>query len=358
MASPPSRPAADTVLVTGGAGYIGAILTERLLERGYRVRVLDRLYWGEKPLERVRRPHRARRGRRPRHPAERPRRRRRRDPPRRPLERPDRRVRPRGQLADERRRHRGARQGLRRARRRARGLRLLVLALRRAAARACTTRRAPIVPRGAYATSKRYGEEALLELQDEGLCPVILRNGTVYGHSPRMRFDLVVNTFVKDALLKGGSRCTAAAGCGARSWTCATSSDAMIAAYEAPERARAAARSSTSSTRTTRSASWRCWWPARCSCSGATVTPRGGARADAHPRLRVLEREALAAGSASSRGARWSRRSPTCWRDRRRGPRDAHRPALLQHPLARAAQRGAARASSSSARSCERSAAS
>jgi nucleoside-diphosphate-sugar epimerase len=62
---------------------------------------------------------------------------------------------------------------------------------------------APIEPRGAYATSKRYGEEALLSLLDAGLCPVVLRNGTVYGYSPRMRFDLVVNTFVKDALLKG-----------------------------------------------------------------------------------------------------------------------------------------------------------
>ena len=62
---------------------------------------------------------------------------------------------------------------------------------------------APIQPRAAYATSKRYGEEKLLELADEGLCPVLLRNGTVYGYSPRMRFDLVVNTFVKDALLNG-----------------------------------------------------------------------------------------------------------------------------------------------------------
>jgi len=60
---------------------------------------------------------------------------------------------------------------------------------------------APIEPHGAYATSKRYAEESLLALVPEGLAPVILRNGTVYGHSPRMRFDLVVNTFVKDALL-------------------------------------------------------------------------------------------------------------------------------------------------------------
>ena len=60
-------------------------------------------------------------------------------------------------------------------------------------------------------------------MADEGLCPVILRNGTVYGWSPRMRFDLVVNTFVKDALLNGRARrCTAAAGCGGRSSTSAT----------------------------------------------------------------------------------------------------------------------------------------
>ena len=77
-----------------------------------------------------------------------------------------------------------------------------MLALRRPAARHAR-RDAPIQPRGAYATSKRYGEEALLALADEGLCPVILRNGTVYGYSPRMRYDLVVNTFVKDALLSG-----------------------------------------------------------------------------------------------------------------------------------------------------------
>src|SRR5580704_1961573 len=39
------------VLVTGGAGYIGVVLSERLLQAGHDVRVLDRLYWGRKPIE-------------------------------------------------------------------------------------------------------------------------------------------------------------------------------------------------------------------------------------------------------------------------------------------------------------------
>jgi nucleoside-diphosphate-sugar epimerase len=43
-----------TVLVTGGAGYIGSVLTEMLIESGYSVRILDRLFFGRKliaPLE-------------------------------------------------------------------------------------------------------------------------------------------------------------------------------------------------------------------------------------------------------------------------------------------------------------------
>jgi len=60
-----------------------------------------------------------------------------------------------------------------------------------------------VQPRGAYSKSKKHGEDALLRLADERFAPVILRQGTVYGWSPRMRFDLVVNTFLKDAVTVG-----------------------------------------------------------------------------------------------------------------------------------------------------------
>jgi len=45
-------------LILGGAGYIGSLLVEQLLEKGYRVRVLDSLLYGDDALRRVRRhPH-------------------------------------------------------------------------------------------------------------------------------------------------------------------------------------------------------------------------------------------------------------------------------------------------------------
>src|SRR5262249_12824730 len=58
-------------------------------------------------------------------------------------------------------------------------------------------------PRAAYAVSNYNAERLLLALADDDFCPVLLPQGTVYGWSPRMRYDLVVNTFVRDALCKG-----------------------------------------------------------------------------------------------------------------------------------------------------------
>jgi nucleoside-diphosphate-sugar epimerase len=58
-------------------------------------------------------------------------------------------------------------------------------------------------PRAAYAVSNHEAERILLDMADGSFSPVILRQGTVYGWSPRMRYDLVVNTFVRDAIAKG-----------------------------------------------------------------------------------------------------------------------------------------------------------
>lgn len=42
------------VLVIGGAGYVGSVLVEELLERGYAVKVFDRLFYGDQGLTRIR----------------------------------------------------------------------------------------------------------------------------------------------------------------------------------------------------------------------------------------------------------------------------------------------------------------
>ncbi len=41
---------ADRVLITGGAGYLGSILSEHLLARGFEVTVLDNLMYGEQSV--------------------------------------------------------------------------------------------------------------------------------------------------------------------------------------------------------------------------------------------------------------------------------------------------------------------
>lgn len=190
------------VLVTGGGGYIGAVLCERFLEAGHQVRVLDRLYWGRKPLERL-------------------------------IERIE------LIQADVRSFDTQVLDGVEGVVHLA-GLsndptaeynkdanwemNATATAKLAASCRALGIRRftfgssasvydglgdglfdesTEVKPRGAYSQSKFAAENALLDAADDSFSPVILRQGTVYGHSPRMRLDLVVNTFIKDALLRG-----------------------------------------------------------------------------------------------------------------------------------------------------------
>ena len=60
-----------------------------------------------------------------------------------------------------------------------------------------------IYPTSAYATSKLEAERQVSELADESFQPVFLRKGTIYGFSTRMRYDLVINTLLKDVLACG-----------------------------------------------------------------------------------------------------------------------------------------------------------
>jgi len=191
------------VLVTGGAGYIGCILVRKLLDQGYNVRVLDRLFWGLKPLgETV-------------HEIE-------------LVEGDIRDVRDEWLDGVDAVVHLAGLSNDPTAdydpeanwQMNAVGTETLAAACKRAGISRFTfgsscsiydglptgqvyDETAPVAPRGGYSEGKFYGEQALQALADTGFTPVILRQGTVYGFSPRMRYDLVVNTFVKDGMKDG-----------------------------------------------------------------------------------------------------------------------------------------------------------
>lgn len=192
---------APTVLVTGGGGYIGCVLVERLLDRGYGVRVLDELYWGEKPLtdllgriELIKGDIR--------------------DVRNEWLEGVDGVVHLAGLSNDPTAEYDPEANWQMNAI----GTERLAIACKRAGIQRFTfgsscslydglptgqlyDETAELQPMGAYAEGKHYAEQRLHELADDRFSPVILRQATVYGFSPRMRYDLVVNTFVKDAML-------------------------------------------------------------------------------------------------------------------------------------------------------------
>jgi len=195
------------ILLVGGAGYVGAVLAEELLERGYAVKVFDRLYYGQDGLRDIRdRVELVVGDMRTAGPEV--------------LEGVDAVINVGGLSNDPTAEYNPranyemntvATQTLA-ASCKQQGVRRYLFAS------SCSIydrgvgddrkdmlqdESAEVTPRAAYSRSKYEAERALLEMADRDFCPVILRKGTIYGFSPRMRYDLVVNTFVKDALSKG-----------------------------------------------------------------------------------------------------------------------------------------------------------
>jgi nucleoside-diphosphate-sugar epimerase len=64
------------------------------------------------------------------------------------------------------------------------------------------TEASPLNPQSLYAETKIAAEEFLLGQKDSPTPPLIFRLATLYGISPRTRFDLIVNQFVLDAFSK------------------------------------------------------------------------------------------------------------------------------------------------------------
>lgn len=58
----------------------------------------------------------------------------------------------------------------------------------------------PVSSNYPYGISKLQGEQAAMQLADEHFSVIALRKGTVSGYSPRMRFDLIINTMFRAAI--------------------------------------------------------------------------------------------------------------------------------------------------------------
>ncbi|GAH87941.1 unnamed protein product, partial [marine sediment metagenome] len=195
------------ILLVGGAGYVGSVLAEELLERGYAVKVLDRLYFGDCGLREIR--------------------------DRVELVVADMRVLPSdlldgvdavlnlGGLSNDPTAEYNPRANHEMNTVAAKSLAEMCRAAgvrRYVYASSCSVydrgvgnddndmvqdEETPVAPGAAYSSSKREAEQILQSMAADDFCPVILRKGTIYGFSHRMRYDLVVNTFVRFALSQG-----------------------------------------------------------------------------------------------------------------------------------------------------------
>ena len=58
----------------------------------------------------------------------------------------------------------------------------------------------PVSSNYPYGISKLQGEQAVMQLADDSFSVISLRKGTISGYSPRMRLDLIINTMFKTAM--------------------------------------------------------------------------------------------------------------------------------------------------------------
>jgi nucleoside-diphosphate-sugar epimerase len=70
-------------------------------------------------------------------------------------------------------------------------------------AAAVVNEESPLAPQTEYARSKVKSEQAIAALASNGFSPTFLRNGTIYGLSPHMRFDTVFNDLMGAAVTTG-----------------------------------------------------------------------------------------------------------------------------------------------------------
>lgn len=201
------KPTQRTVLVIGGAGYIGSALLPKLLERGHRVRVLDRLFYGTEPIKGVI------------------------DHPNLEIAKAD--FREVGKIVECMKGvdaviHLGAIVGDPAcALDRDLTIEVNLMATRTIAevAKGSGVRRfifastcsvygasqddelldesSPLNPVSLYAVTKLASEKVLMEMASETFSPTCLRFSTIYGLSGRTRFDLVVNLLTAKAIMDG-----------------------------------------------------------------------------------------------------------------------------------------------------------
>ncbi len=194
------------VIITGGAGYLGCVLTKKLLDKGYKVKVLDQLIFGKEPLkELMTHPHfeleigvtedRYMVGK--------------------CMEGVDAVIHLSGLSNDP---SCEINPDLTRKSNVDATLILLEEAKKRGVkkfifASSCSvygftggvtvTEESRLNPLTAYAKSKVDCEKVILASANEDFTTVSLRKATIYGPSPRMRFDLVINTMTGTALSEG-----------------------------------------------------------------------------------------------------------------------------------------------------------